>query len=236
MRYALASNLSAEGKRVLLSKGIGILEPPVNDSVSLPVKHHSDLSFLFDGDSTVFIAKEIENYKIILEKIGLSVRVLPQKLGSKYPEDCKLNCVVTDKFIICNIDTVSSDVLQYFIRKGKEIISVKQGYTKCSVVPLCDEAIITDDKSICNSCTVKGIDVLLVTKGSVRLNGFDYGFIGGASGVIDKHTVAFNGDVTKHSDGEKIIDFLKKYGMSALSLDSGELWDIGSIIPLYSEV
>lgn len=236
MKYVIASALSEQSKFVIQSFGIEVIEPPENHSVGKYVKHHADLSFLFDGISTVFIAAEMIGLKKRLEMLGLHVIVPAEKLGAHYPQDCPLNCVVTEKYLIGNIDTLSPIVVKYFTEAGKRIIHVKQGYTKCSVIPLRDDALITDDDSIFDACTGIGMDVLKVSKGSVMLPGFDYGFIGGASGVISNNTVVFNGDISTHSDGNEIIDFLNKYGMNAVSLTSGRLCDIGSIIPLYREV
>ena len=75
--------------------------------------------------------------------------------------------------------------------------------------------------------------MLTVSKGAVKLAGYSYGFIGGASGKISSDTVAFCGDIDTHPDSDAIRAFLSKYGIKALSLDDNSLYDIGSIIPLY---
>jgi hypothetical protein len=67
------------------------------------------------------------------------------------------------------------------MKKNFNIIDVKQGYTKCSVLPVSNNAFITDDISIYNQCVSFGIDVLYVGKGDVSLPGYNYGFIGGCA-------------------------------------------------------
>lgn len=236
MRYVIASQLPQEAINKLQQNNISVIQPPDNASVSPPIRHHADISFLYDGDATVFMAKEMAPIESVLKKLGLCVYTLPHALGENYPMDCALNCVPLGKYLICNIDTVSPLVLQYFQNKGRTVISVRQGYTKCSVIPVRDRAVITDDASIASACAAVGLDTLMVSKGSVALNGFDYGLIGGAAGVINKNTVAFNGDITTHSDAAEILKFLHKYNMEALSLSPDQLTDIGSILPLYQEV
>ena len=73
---------------------------------------------------------------------------------------------------------------------------------------------------------------MLVRKGSVKLKGFDYGFIGGCCGKIAEDTVAFCGNLKTHSDWLKIESFMKERGVYPLCLASGELIDIGSILPI----
>lgn len=233
MKTVIASGLSENAVKVLEKKGVGVFGFSPNNSVGESVAHHSDLSFLYCGNGKLFIAEDMERYKKDLAALGLDVTVIPEKLGKKYPDDVKLNCVLLGKYIICNIDTVSPFVLQYLMNQGKSVISVRQGYTKCSVVPVCDNALITDDESIYSACRKKGMDVLRVSKGGVRLKGFEYGFIGGACGKISETEIAFNGDINTHNDSNKIIRFLQKYNMEAVSLCESALTDIGSIIPLF---
>ena len=56
------------------------------------------------------------------------------------------------------------------------------------------------------------------------------GFIGGASGLINKTTLCFNGDLKTHPDCNNIIDFCKNVGVDTISLNKGNLVDIGTIM------
>lgn len=56
------------------------------------------------------------------------------------------------------------------------------------------------------------------------------GFIGGASGLINKNLLCFNGDIKTHPDYENINSFCKNVGVEVYSLNKGMLKDIGSII------
>ena len=56
------------------------------------------------------------------------------------------------------------------------------------------------------------------------------GFIGGASGLLEKNLLAFNGDIKMHHDSEIIIDFCKNVHVDTICLNSGKLKDIGSIL------
>ena len=92
-----------------------------------------------------------------------------------------------------------------------------------------DENVITADVGISRALSEVGINVLLITPGHISLPPYEYGFIGGASGV-DGKTVYFLGDIMTHPDGKKITEFIENLGMKAVSLDSGELQDMGGIV------
>ncbi len=217
---------------LLENTGIKCFSAYNNSSVSENISDHADISFFFDGDDTLFVAKEEEVCAEQLKQFCENIIVLPEYLNKNYPDDVKLNCVRVGSVFICNTNTVSTDILEHMKAKKLKILDVKQGYTKCSVVPVSENAIITDDISIYNGCNSFGIDALLVSKGDVRLNGFDYGFIGGCSGKISNNTVIFSGNIRKHRDCKKILDFLSKYNVKYYC-PQNELTDIGSILPIY---
>ncbi len=133
-----------------------------------------------------------------------------------------------------------------------EIIDVPQGYTKCNTLIVDENSIITSDigiynaiysqpqflnKNIAATDTLNGIpaesapqlEVLLIEKGHIKLQGFDYGFIGGASGRIGD-TIIFNGNITQHPDYEKIAAFIESRGLKIKYFTEYALEDIGSII------
>lgn len=230
-KAVIASKLSREASEYIKTKGIDILSFPDNYSVDKRVAHHSDLSFFFDGKDTLFVAKEMADYADLLLKYCNNVIVINDELGEKYPKDVLLNCVCVGNNFICNPKTVSREIFDKMKTSGYNIVSVNQGYTKCSVVPVNENAIITDDESVADECIKAGIDVLEISKGSVVLKGYDYGFIGGTAGKISDSEIIFNGDITKHPDYDVIHAFLQKYNITDVSFE-GELEDIGSIILL----
>ena len=153
-----------------------------------------------------------------------------EKIGSKYPENIIYNAACTGKYFIHNIKHTDPELLEHVKTKAKtiEIIDVPQGYTKCNTLIVNECSIITSDVGIYNSCYSK-LDVLLIEKGRIRLQGFDYGFIGGASGRIGD-TIVFNGDITQHPDYEKIAAFIESRGLKIKYFTEYPLEDIGSII------
>lgn len=163
-------------------------------------------------------------------------------IGYDYPEDAVYNAAATDRFFLHNISCTSPSLLDRARSAGLEIIPVRQGYTKCSCVTVGDRAVITADGGILRTLSAYNeeilketgrredtIDVLPVEQGHVKLPGFDYGFLGGASGCVED-VIYFNGDLSLHPDFEKIRIFIEERGYRIRYFPGEELTDIGSVI------
>ena len=150
----------------------------------------------------------------------------------KYPNSIAFNCVQVGNKLFCNEKYTHEEILNYALKCNLKIVNTKQGYAKCSICVVSDNAIITEDDSIEKCAIDNGVDVLKIKKGFVALDGYDYGFIGGASGLIERNLLVFNGNIETHPDFEKIKNFCLKYNVQIVSLCSDKLYDVGSIIKL----
>lgn len=195
------------------------------------INFHSDLFLLNISEGNLLVDESQKESFVKYLTIGYKLNEI-STIRSPYPYDCGLNCVALGDKIICNKKTVHPIVSDFALNNGCKLIHVNQGYTKCSVCVVNSNALITDDESIHNTCQDNLIDSILISKGSIRLKGFDYGFIGGCTGLIDKNKMLFNGDLNCHTDCNKIVDFLGKYGVEPVIIENRPLEDIGSIIPL----
>ena len=116
--------------------------------------------------------------------------------------------------------------------KGKNLINIKQGYSKCSIAVVSEKALITSDKGIYKALKPYGFDILLIPSGDISLPGLDYGFIGGTCGLISKNKMAFFGNLENHSYGNDIKNFLLKYDVEPIYLSNSKLIDRGSILTI----
>ena len=66
----------------------------------------------------------------------------------------------------------------------------------------------------------------------MKIDKYDYGFIGGCCGLINKNVLLFNGDLSLHSDFDKIKKFLYDNNVNYIDIKGKPLTDIGSIIPI----
>lgn len=221
---------AAESIRTL--NGIGIKTYIITPDTRLPepVNSHADIQMLHAGKNRVFVQTEhlcIGESHSDFEQINIT-----ESPGSKYPDDVRLNCAIIGNKIICNPKTVSEDILNFAEITGLTVIKTNQGYSRCSVCVVNENAIITDDKSIFTAVQNFFDDTLFISKGSIRLDGYDCGFIGGCCGKIDKDKLAFNGAIESHKDYKEIMDFLSRNRVECIELNNNRLTDIGGILPL----
>lgn len=213
--------------------GIKTIKIPDNPNLPEPVAAHADLQLLHMGNNVVF--SQNEHLFQGSQSKNLCFRHIGVQLGNEYPKDVPLNCAVIGNKLICNKKTIAGEVLEFAETNGLTVINVNQGYAKCSICVVNQEAIITDDESIFAAAGNFFNDTLFISKGSIVLKGYNYGLIGGCCGKIDKNKMAFNGAIESHKDYKKILDFLARNNIQCIELHSERLNDIGGILPLCEE-
>ncbi len=217
-------------KNVFDNLSVKVVNANENLYLDAPVNCHADILANYVGKST-FLAdkKQIELCSFIENNGGKTVII--DNIKSPYPYDCLLNFADIGDYIICNKSILPQEMLE--LLPQKQIIDVKQGYSKCSVCICKHNTIITDDISIYNAVSqYDNIKSLLVEKGSVNIDKYDYGFIGGCCGLINKDLLLFNGDLSTHTNFDKIKNFLYDNGVNYIDIKDKPLTDIGSIIPI----
>lgn len=201
----------------------------VNENKDLPsaVSSHPDMNICIIDD-IAFLPKNSPLYEKVKEK-NKKVVFISENLKNKYPFDVPLNCKAVDDLVILNPKTVSKEILEY-CNKNKKIISVNQGYAACSTLAVSKNVIITADKGIYTALKNANLSPLLIKEGYIKINEYDYGFIGGASGFVND-TLYFFGDITAHPDYKKIKDYLDKNNVK-FQYFKEELTDIGGIFEI----
>ena len=217
-------------KRLFEELSIKVVQVTENSLLDTPVSCHADILGNYVGKSTFLADKnQTELCNFIEDNSGKSIII--ENIKSPYPNDCLLNFADIGDYIICNKSILTKEIVS--LLPDKQIIDVKQGYSKCSVCICKNNTIITDDISVYNAVSKYGnINSLLVQKGSVSIDKFDYGFIGGCCGLIDKDVLLFNGNLSTHTDFDKIKNFLYDNGVNYIDINGKPLTDIGSIIPI----
>lgn len=217
-------------KNVFDKLAVKVVNVTQNKLLDAPVSLHADILANYVGKSLFLIDKhQTELCNFIKDNGGKYVLI--DDVKSPYPNDCLLNFADIGDYIICNKTILTENVVEFL--PDKKIIDVKQGYSKCSVCICKHNTIITDDISIYNTVSqYDDIKSLLVEKGSVNILKYDYGFIGGCCGLVDKNVLLFNGDITSHSDFDKIKNFLYDNEVKYIDIKGKPLTDIGSIIPI----
>lgn len=232
MRYVITDNrIDEKCENSLKDKGFELIKLPPFPRLQAPVSAHPDM-LLFIGKRRLICHKDYfwvakEQIGRIADISGSEILLSDETVEREYPRDVIFNAAAVGDRLICKRDAISEKISELY--SEEKIINVKQGYTKCSVCIVSDNAIITADRSIAKVAEKNGIDVLLVSPGGVRLDGYDCGFIGGASGM-DNETVYFCGNIDLHPDGDKIKEFCQKHGKEAVSLSDELLYDYGTLM------
>ena len=153
----------------------------------------------------------------------------PKLLTRDYPGHAIYNGCSTGKYFIHNSKITALALKKAASAANLIPIHVAQGYSKCNCVVVDEDSIITSDAGIYKACTDAGLEVLLIERGQVVLEGYPYGFLGGASGKVGDQII-FNGNLSAHSDYKAIKTFIESRGLEIVYFESYPLTDIGSII------
>lgn len=216
-----------EALRTLNSLNIEVIPTCKIDSIQDSVCGHADMMIHHFGGGNFVTANEAYDYfkKILPDADFVKGK---KRLRTDYPSDILYNTAVFGGAAICNRKFTAPEILKRY----DKILDVKQGYAKCSICIVNDNAIITADKKIAQICRQNKIDVLEIEEGYVELKGMNYGFFGGATGLIDSDILALNGELKTHKNAENIKAFCRNYNVDILELKSGIITDIGSILPI----
>lgn len=194
------------------------------------IDSHADIQIFNKGSGNLVISCEAgEKLKERLNDFNLTIE---KDIKSPYPNDIKLNAAFIGNKIICNKNFVSKGIITFANENNIEIIHTKQGYSRCSLCIVNENAVITEDHGLTSLLNIYQFDVLKIKPGKIHLSEAHSGFIGGASAKISEKEMYFSGDVSKHPDFDKIKAFLDNYNISMAYNKSRQLTDFGGIIQL----
>ncbi|NRW46450.1 hypothetical protein DFH76_003800 [Clostridium beijerinckii] len=186
-----------------------ILVPKCND-VYDAINGHPDIQLNVlknDSFNKIIIQRNIsEKFKEILKLNDINYIVSKNTLSNTYPNDIILNSLILENYFIHTLKYSDENLLNS--QNSKIHIDVPQGYTKCSILPVREKALITSDKGIFNSLKNYDFDILLLPPGDILLPSLNYGFIGGVGGMVSNNKMAFFGDLDSYTWGDQIKKFL----------------------------
>lgn len=215
----IVEKLSASGFFLIPSKN--------SENIHGALSTHPDVQICKISDKILVASPQVyDYYKNILEKYGIIVRKGGTALGATYPRDSAYNLAANETLAIHNFKITDEKVRDLIKAQGLREISVNQGYSKCNIL-FSLTGIITSDMGIYKKLT--GVKKLLISPGNISLAGYNYGFIGGASGTF-KDTVYFLGDISLHPDFDAIKEFLAADDTDFKILSKDQLADYGSLI------
>ena len=150
-----------------------------------------------------------------------------------YPGDVCLNALSVGNKLFGRLASLSEDVKTLARDAGFDLVNVRQGYAKCAAARL-GNAVITADRGLSKAIRAAcgdSVDLLVIPACGIKLEGCEYGFIGGASFVDEKRRRAvFFGSLPENFSRE-VKDFCAARGYEIIELD-GELTDVGGAVVL----
>lgn len=230
MKYLFVdSRISTEEESNLILLGYNIIKCPLFSLLYYAISGHPDILIHVLDEKNLILHKDIDkNFIKKLENLNFNIHLSKNSLSSKYPNNIGLNAVNLNNVFIHNLKYTDPILMKNI--KRKNLINVKQGYTKCSVAIVNNNAIITSDKVIANKAKEASIDVLFIPPGDIILPGLDYGFIGGCCGLLENNLMAFFGDLNYFAYGNEVKNFLYKHNVKPVYLKKDKLIDRGSIL------
>ncbi|MGL4850008.1 MAG: DUF6873 family GME fold protein [Clostridium sp.] len=217
----------------LKNLNLEIIKIPKCDLVYNAINGHVDIqmAILDKEKSLILLQKDIPKaFLEHLDSLNISYILSENSLEKDYPNNIFLNALITNTFLLHNLNFTDSKLLKYF--SNLSFLDTKQGYTNCSVLKVSDTAFITSDTKIYESLLNEGFHVLKVPPGDILLEDFDYGFIGGVGGLVNPHTMVFFGSLNYYKHGAEIKEFLMNHNVTPIFLKDGPLTDRGSIFTL----
>ena len=217
-----------EVSQALRHRGFETLSVPECARLAAPLQGHPDLQVFILGRracchpdiSTEFIKALESRCEVILGS---------EPLTEEYPGDVAYNVACTGAMAFHRADLTPAEIKTFLAGGNIPLISVSQGYSRCSTLIVDERRIITADRGIHSAAIDAGGESLLVSSGSVSLPGYKYGFLGGASGTT-ADAVYLAGDIRTHPDHEAIMEFIASSGKELVALGGGPLLDLGSLL------
>lgn len=224
MRFVIVDkNLPEISKGKLRNLGFNIIETKPLEKINFSLATHPDIQICKVKENFLVTEPTVfQYYKNLLCDYDIIIKSGEKCVEEIYPKDAIYNLASNGEIGIHNFKITDKKIVEEI---DFEKIDVKQGYGKCNVL-FTKTGIITSDMGIYRS--IKNRRKLLIEAGDIDLEGFSHGFIGGASGFLDK--VYFIGDVKLHKDFEKIRKFLEDEETEYEILGDFKLKDFGSLI------
>ncbi len=185
---------------------------------------HPDMQIHFVSGDTAICAPECFDY---YSSALSGINVLPGSITpmDTYPADIAYNAARLGKYVIANTRYTEPKILEYYKKRGFRVLNTNQGYAKCSLAIMSADAVITGDSGLYALLQkLDNIKCLKANQSRIILEGYDNGFIGGASGLIGKKAVFFGNPDTA------IKKFLSDLNIEYFCAADGALTDYGSLI------
>lgn len=205
----------------LRKSGYEVIILPAFDPLGFPESTHADmLLYQLPGSSLLLHGEYYRENRSFFDSLGVNTVTDERKISPRYPENILFNAFEYKGILYGKRDCLSVKLTSYY----NNTVNLKQGYAKCSCA-IHKNCLITADRLI--SEAIPGS--LLISPGEIDIDRYQTGFIGGASLSLPDG-LAFFGDIEKHPDGEKILEYCRENRTEVISLSKERLFDCGGAV------
>lgn len=207
---------------------IKVIKCPPNPVLDPRLSCHADLSLLHLGGRDILVSRHVADNRFLSEltELGLCPTLTDVPFGPDYPGDAVLCAAIMGERVFHDPRILLPEL------GGRELISVRQGYAKCSICPVTGDSLISSDPGVTKAARAAGLRTLEISPGHIALPGHPNGFIGGAAFKPGPGTLALTGRISLHPDRGRLESFLREQGITPAYLTDAPALDVGSIIPV----
>lgn len=221
----------------LLSFGLNLIPTEKVPSLYEAVDGHPDLQFFRINEKLITHQNISKNQSDHLHQLGASLILGNSSLSLPYPHHIPYNALLGPDLLMHRLDATDQVILKEVqeLQKSREImlINVRQGYSRCSCAYVGNNAYITEDILMAEKLISLGKHVFYQKHSNVYLEGFDYGFIGGAISLIvieGEELVLISGSLDAYYYGKELKTFLKQQNIRYECISGGKLMDRGTVV------
>jgi hypothetical protein len=222
------SSLPHEAKTRLSKDGFIVYDIPPCRDVDNRIALHPDIQLCITG-STVYCHPHIDaSFADVLSK-DITVYQCTKKLSSLYPDDCAYNIACIGQHAFYKKEIIPHEIELAFNTQNIIQVHIAQGYARCSIIPIDDQTIATEDEGIIEAARSAGLTVIQLASGFIPLKGFQKGFAGGAFGLFNK-TLYCTGTLPDHKDYHILRNEVSARGIVLTELCAAPAEDFGSLL------
>lgn len=206
------------------------------------ISSHPDIFFFQKDDALIYAPNAPKRIIKELKKRKIKLIEGKKEVGKKYPETVPYNAVGIGNLLIHKLKHTDETILSSY----ENHINVNQGYTRCNLLALNENAFITSDVGIFNAVnsqqttdnslypreslveTYGRTSVLYIDPKQIKLEGQKNGFFPGCCGVW-KNNLIVCGSTKNLKEKAELDKFLKDNNFNLIELYDGDLIDVGSI-------
>lgn len=193
------------------------------------VSCHPDVFMQHSGKQLV-LAPNIPRQTIdFLDEHAVKYMYGQNRIGHTLRETTFYNCIATENALFHKKGYTDPVILE--LAREKQFVDLPQAYTRCSMLALQEDLIITSDAGIEKKLVQMGFNIIFVPPQGILLPPYKHGFIGGCFGWYNNELFVL-GSFNYLKNGNEILKQIEEKGIVVHELCDEPLYDGGGVFIL----